>query len=535
MDAEWYRHCLIYQIDPSLFRDSDADGCGDLAGIVERLDYLRELGVGALWLMPLYRSPFRDAGYDVSDHLALEPRFGSEEDLRRLVSEAAARGMRVILELVVQHTSDQHPWFAAARHDREAPCRDYYLWSDRPLDDGNRPIFPSVEDGIWNWDAQAGQYYRHLFYSHEPDLNLKNLRVIEEVERVMSHWLELGVAGFRLDAASHLVEQAGGGDERRGVWLLERLARHAPEALLMGEVDVEPDRYRHYFGDGRRLGLVLDFWINNHLFLALARQSAEPLRRALVRQPVPPPGCGYALWLRNHDELDLERLSEAEREEVMRAFAPEQNMRLYGRGIRRRLAPMLGGDVRRQAMAYALLLSLPGTPILRYGEEIGMGDDLRRPERLAVRTPMQWSDQPHAGFSDAPAERLAVAPIEDGPFACTRVNVAAQDAAPDSLLNRVRRLARARAELPETGLGQASLVPTDQPALFAMRHDRGQAPGSLMLVNLSERPLRACIGELDLGAYREILADDDYPPPHGNRVSLAGHGYRWFRRDGSQP
>ncbi|HIB8628278.1 alpha-amylase family protein [Pseudomonas aeruginosa] len=539
MDAEWFRHCLIYQIDPSLFRDSDADGCGDLGGIVERLDYLRDLGVGALWLMPLYRSPFRDAGYDVSDHLALDPRFGSEEDLRRLVSEAGARGMRVILELVVQHTSDQHPWFVSARHDREAPCRDYYLWADRPHEDGNRPIFPSVEDSIWSWDAQAGQYYRHLFYSHEPDLDLKNLRVIEEIERIMSHWLDLGVAGFRLDAASHLVEQAGGGDERHGAWLLERLARHAPQALLMGEVDVEPERYRHYFGrgdgDGRRLGLVLDFWINNHLFLALARQDAAPLRHALVRQPVPAPGCGYALWLRNHDELDLERLSDAEREEVMRAFAPEEDMRLYGRGIRRRLAPMLGGDPRRQAMAYALLLSLPGTPILRYGEEIGMGDDLRRPERLAVRTPMQWSAEPNGGFSDAPVERLVVAPIDDGPFACSRVSVAAQEKAPDSLLTRVRRLSRLRAELPETGLGQASLVPSDQPALFAIRHDLGQAPGSLMLVNLAERPVLANLGEPDLVAYREILADGDYPAPQGTRVALSGYGYRWFRRAGSDP
>ncbi|MDB6442693.1 alpha-amylase family protein [Pseudomonas sp. 21TX0197] len=533
MKANWHRNTLIYQIDPSLFYDSNGDGRGDLKGIIRQLDYLQALGVGALWLMPLYRSPFKDAGYDVSDFLALDPRFGSEEDLRQLIVKAGERGIRVILELVVQHTCDQHPWFQRARRDRNSVYRDYYLWSDTPVDDGNQPIFPSVEDSIWQWDEEAGQYYRHLFYRHEPDLNLANPRVVEDIERIMVHWLELGIAGFRLDAASHLVEQAGGGDEEQGVWLLERLYRCMirinPEGILMGEVDVEPERYSHYFGAGDRLGLVLDFWVNNHIFLALARGEAQPLQRAIARRPAPPDGAHYAVWLRNHDELDLERLSEEEREEVMQAFAPEPDMRLYGRGIRRRLAPMLEGDVRRQALAQSLLLSLPGTPIVRYGEEIGMGDDLSRPERLSVRTPMQWNAEANAGFSSA--HHLAAPLIEHGPFAYTHLNVARQQDDPESLLARTRRLLWARSGLSEVGNGEAQLLTADHRAVFAIAHV-GQAT-SVMLANLGPETVEVRL-QTDLEGFEEIVSDSPYPAPEGASMSLCGYGYRWFRYAGSE-
>lgn len=532
MKANWHRNTLIYQIDPSLFNDSDGDGRGDLKGIIEHLDYLQGLGVGALWLMPFYRSPFKDAGYDVSDFLALDPRFGNEADLRQLIGQAADRDIRVIIELVVQHTSDQHPWFVQARRDKHSPYRDYYLWSDTPVDDGNQPIFPSVEDSIWRWDDEAGQYYRHLFYRHEPDLNLENPRVVEEIERIMAHWLEMGVAGFRLDAASHLVEQAGSGDEEQGVWVLERfydcMTRINPEGVLMGEVDVEPERFSHYFGTGERLGLVLDFWVNNHLFLSLARGEAEPLQRAINRRPVPPDGAGYAVWMRNHDELDLERLTPQEREEVMQAFAPEPDMRIYGRGIRRRLAPMLHGDVRHQALAQALLLSLPGTPIVRYGEEIGMGDDLSRPERLSVRTPMQWHDGANAGFSTA--RQLAAPLIDEGPFAYQNLNVANQQGDPDSLLTRTRRLLLARAGLTEVGDGKARLLPVDVAAVFAIAHE-GDAT-SVMLANLSPEPVSVQLAtlDLDLRSFEPIACDSEYAPLSDSHLTLQGYGYRWFRR-----
>src|SRR5690606_4819531 len=326
-----------------------------------------------------------------------------------------------IIELVVQHTSIQHRWFQEARRDRHSPYRDYYIWADEPVEcDGVEPVFPTVEDSVWTWDEEAGQYYRHVFYHHEPDLNLTNPRVIEEIERIMLFWLRMGVSGFRVDAASHLVRQAGGGDIAEGYWLLEHMrdfvSLRRPEAVLLGEVDVDPEHYPDYFGDGDRLTLLLNFWANNHLFLALARGEAEPLLRSIRQQPEPPHRAQYAIWLRNHDELGLARLTDAEREEVMQVFAPDPDMRIYERGIRRRLAPMLGGDTRRLAMAHALLFSLPGTPILRYGEEIGMGDDLSLPERLAVRTPMQWSNEPNAGFSRAPAQELAAALIDEGDF-----------------------------------------------------------------------------------------------------------------------
>ncbi|MGE4408793.1 alpha-amylase family protein [Pseudomonas sp.] len=529
----WYRNAVIYQIDPSLFRDSNADGCGDLPGVTERLDYVRGLGATAVWLMPFYRSPFLDAGYDVSDHLQVDPRFGDLADVVSLLEKAEELGLHVIIELVVQHTSREHRWFQQARSDRHSPYRDYYLWADEP-DDSIESIFPTIEDSVWSWDEKAGQYYRHLFYSHEPDLNLANPRVVEEIERIMAFWLRLGVSGFRVDAASHLIEQAGAGDSAKGQWLLEHMrdfvTLRRPETVLLGEVDVEPQEYRDYFGKGDRLTLLLNFWANNHFFLALARNDAQPLMDALGRQPEPPERSQYAIWLRNHDELDLERLTEAEREEVMQAFAPAPDMRAYGRGIRRRLAPMLDGDERRLAMAHALLFSLPGTPIIRYGEEIGMGDDLSRPERLAVRTPMQWSNEPNAGFSCAEAEQLAAPLIDQGPFSYERLNVYAQTLRGDSLLARTGNMIRTRIGLREIGQGRHTPVQVGPPSVFAVRHDAGSTV--LMLVNLSAEEVTVEIDDEDLQDMVDVLADSDYERPRGHplHLRLGGYGYRWLRR-----
>ena len=528
----WYRNAVIYQIDPTLFRDHDGDGCGDLRGVTERLDYVRGLGATAIWLMPFYRSPFQDAGYDVSDHLQVDPRFGDLADVVHLLEKAEELGLHVIIELVVQHTSTEHRWFQEARRDRNSPYRDFYLWADEP-DDSIEPIFPTIEDSVWTWDEEAGQYYRHLFYKHEPDLNLTNPRVIEQIERIIAFWLRLGVSGFRVDAASHLIEQAGGGDSAKGYWLLEHLrdfvSLRRPEAVLLGEVDVEPEHYADYFGDGDRLTLLLNFWTNNHYFLALARNEASPLTRSLIEQPTPPHRAQYATWVRNHDELDLERLTEAEREEVMQAFAPDPDMRAYNRGIRRRLAPMLEGDERRLAMAHALLFSLPGTPIIRYGEEIGMGEDLSRPERLAVRTPMQWSNEVNAGFSDAEPERLVVQPIDEGPFSYSILNVYAQTLRDDSLLAKTSNMIRNRIGLREIGEGKASPVDVGVPSVFAIRHDAGSTV--LMLVNLAAEEVTVEIHDAELEELVDILADSSYEQPKGHplRLRLAGYGYRWLR------
>ncbi|WP_313450648.1 alpha-amylase family protein [Stutzerimonas kunmingensis] len=529
----WYRNAAIYQIDPTLFRDSNGDGCGDLRGITERLDYIRGLGCTAVWFMPFYQSPFEDAGYDITDHLQVDKRFGDLADIVALLEKAEELGLHVIIELVVQHTSIQHKWFQEARRDRNSPYRDYYIWADKP-DDFMEPIFPTVEDSIWTWDEEAGQYYRHLFYKHEPDLDLTNPKVIHEIERIMSFWLRLGVSGFRIDAAVHMVRQAGGGELEKGYWLLEHMrdfvTMRRPETVLLGEIDTDPEKYVEYFGDeADRVTLLLDFWTNNHLFLALARQQAEPLVRALNSQPLPPSHSQYALWIRNHDELSLDRLEEDERKEVMDTFAPDENMRAYDRGIRRRLAPMLDGDERRIAATHALLFSLPGTPIIRYGEEIGMGDDLDRPERLAVRTPMQWSNEPNAGFSCTKGE-LAAPVIDEGPFSYEKINVFAQTLRSDSLMARTGNMIRTRIGLREIGIGKRTTVEVNDPAVFAIRHDNGSTV--LMLVNLADKETTVEITEDDLQDMVDVLADCDYGQPEGSplKIRLGPYGYRWLRR-----
>ncbi|UDM48856.1 alpha-amylase family protein [Cupriavidus sp. MP-37] len=536
MNALWYRNAIVYQVDVSVYQDSNGDGWGDIPGLTARLPYLRGLGITCLWISPFYRSPMRDGGYDVVDHINVDARFGTLEDVVKLLEKAEELGIRVVIDLVAQHTSDQHPWFQAARKDRDSPYRDYYVWADQPEQTAAKPIFPTVEDDVWTWDDAAGQYYRHVFYRHEPDLNLANPAVRREIEDIMSFWLRLGVSGFRVDAAAHMIELAraapDGGD---GFWLMDELRRHASlrraDAVLLGEVDVPPQEYAHYFGDGHRLTMLSNFWLNNHLFLALARRRAEPIERALREQPAPPALAQYAVWVRNHDELDLERLSDAERDEVMRCFAPEPRMRIYNRGIRRRLPPMLGGDVQHIAQVQALLFSLPGTPILRYGEEIGMGEDLSLEERHAVRTAMQWSDEENGGFSGAAPAALQVPVIRAGPLRFATTNVNAQLLQPDSLLARVGRMLRTRVGMPEIGYGRWSILATDCPAVLALRYAL-DGRTTVTLVNLGAEAVECRIGELSGVALCDVFADRGYAPsPAGAACfALGGYGYRWMRR-----
>lgn len=535
----WHHDAFIYQVDPSLFLDSDGDGWGDLRGVERRLEHVRALGASTLWLLPFYRSPFRDGGYDVSDHLAVDPRFGDIADFVALLERAESLGLRILVELVMQHTSDQHPWFQAARSDRGSPYRDYYVWSDQPVATEVEPIFPTVEDSVWCWDERAGQFYRHVFYAHEPDLNLANPRVREELYRIMGYWLRLGVSGFRIDAVPYMVERARQADPRAdGLWLLQDMHRFAwsrrPGAVLMGEADVSVDEYTAYFNDGTRLTHLLDFWINNYLFLALARQRAEPLAGALHRHAWTPPRARHAMWLRNHDELDLEQLTPEERGEVMRAFAPDPRMRIYGRGIRRRLATMLEGDERRIAMAYALLTALPGTPVLRYGDEIGMGDDLDLEERRSVRTPMQWNPRPdtHGGFSAAPAERLVAPPIAAGRYGYGRCNVQAQAWRAGSLLARIRDMMRARLSLPEFA-GRFRILPVEcAPVLGICYEDPDIGSATFAYTNLAPEPVRfeSCVPAPD--RLHDVLGDAEYAPAGGESgasIALNGYGYRWLR------
>jgi maltose alpha-D-glucosyltransferase / alpha-amylase len=538
MEALWHRNATVYQVDPSLFKDGDGDGCGDFAGLRSRLDHLRLLGADCLWLMPFYRSPFRDGGYDIVDHLDVDPRFGDITDFISMMERADELGIRVLVELVVHHTSDEHPWFQDARSSRDSRYRDYYVWSDEPVDTGFGPAFPGVEDSVWTWDEQAQQFYRHVFYSHQPDLNIANPRVRQEICRIMGFWLRMGVSGFRIDAASHMMRSAAAADPREGgLWWLEQMREYvqqrSPTAILMGEADVAVHKYSEYFKDGGRLTWLLDFWLNNHTFLALARGRAQPLIEAIESRDAPPGYCSHVQWLRNHDQLDLDQLEPDEREEVLAVFAPDPHMRAYGHGVRRRLAPMLGGDARRIAMAHSLLFSLPGVPVLRYGEEIGMGEDLSRPERLSVRTPMQWSRHRNGGFSGAPPERLTVAPVDDPAYVPERINVEAQLGVPGSVLTDTQRFVHTRQGMREL-VGRSRIARVDAPSVFGVRYDEPETGSiALLFTNLAADPVTFELDEPDVPALVDVLSDRPYPAIESRplRIEIGGYGYRWLRHE----
>ncbi len=417
----WYRNGVIYSLDIETFQDSDDDGVGDLCGLADRLDYLGRLGVDTIWLNPCHPSPRRDGGYDITDYYGIDPRFGTLGDFAELVSQADEVGIRIVLDLVVNHTSDEHPWFLSALSGREAPHHDWYVWADHePADRWDGGVFPGSEEETWTYAETVGRWYRHRFYRFQPELDVEHPAVQAELAKIVTFWLRLGVAGFRIDAAPFLIESRG----RRDFGLLRRLRETASwqrgDAILLAEANVPEDELLEYFGtaddEASRATMLFDFRLNQALMLGLARDDAEPVRERLRRSPRLPGQAQWATFLRNHDEVDLSGLSPEERGDVLGRFGPEPHMQLYDRGIRRRLACMLDGDRRRLELAYSLLLTMPGSPVLRYGDEIGMGEDLALPERTAIRTPMQWSDGPNSGFSRAPAGQLVAPLVEGGPF-----------------------------------------------------------------------------------------------------------------------
>ena len=536
----WYQDAVIYCLDVETYHDSDGDGVGDFAGLTAKLDHIAGLGATCIWLLPFYPTPNRDNGYDVIDYYGVDPRLGTLGDFVVFMHAATDRGLRVIVDLVVNHTSDQHPWFQEAR-DPTSPRHDWYVWSDeRPEDHDEGMIFPGEEDSVWTYDRKAKRYYFHRFYEHQPDLNIANPAVRAEIERVMGFWLQLGVSGFRLDAAPYLIELKGidgvAGDTDPYAYLRDfrtHLSWRRGDAILLAEANVGPDKVPHYFGAGEKLHLLFNFLLNQHLFLALARRSKAPLAQGMMLAPKPPPAGQWATFLRNHDELALGRLTQAQRREIAEAFAPEESMWVYDRGPRRRLPPMLDGDADRIRMAYSLLLALPGTPVLRYGEEIGMGDDLGLPERTAVRTPMQWSGRRNGGFSSADAEALPRPAIAEGPFRYQVVNVDQQRRDPDSLLHWMERAIRARKEVDVFGQGDWHLVDTDHEAVFAhVCHRNGTAVAAMH--NLSDEALAVT---LDLSAYAgrttlDLLDPGDEAPPIEDgllKIALPRYGFRWLR------
>jgi maltose alpha-D-glucosyltransferase/alpha-amylase len=542
MGERWYTEAVVYCLDVDSFADSDGDGIGDIRGLIGRLDYLARLGVTCLWLHPIHPSPGGDDGYDVTDFYGVHPRLGSLGDFAELLHEARNRGIRVIIDLVVNHTSEEHPWFQSARSSPDSPYRDWYVWSEtEPPDRHQGMVFPGEQRETWTYDRTAKAWYYHRFYKFQPDLNFANPQVREEVKKIVAFWLQLGVSGFRIDAAPFIIEltEPGNANSPKDFDFLTELRAHVQwrggDAILLAEANVEPDNLVDYFSDkggsANRLHMLFDFMLNGKLVLALARQDPEPIIDALRDTPMLPLGAQWATFVRNHDEIDLSRLTAEQREEVYRQFGPEEDMRIYDRGIRRRLAPMLGGDRRRLELAYALQFSLRGTPVLRYGDEIGMGEDLSQAGRYAIRTPMQWSHAPNGGFSSAPADQLVRPVISGGEFGYEKVNVTAQRRDPASLLAWFERMIHTLREAPEVGSGSCTHI--DVPAPPGVLAHRADGPTGTMvfLHNLGtddvEVDLGALAKEADLPV--EVLADQDYGDLRFDALALAGYGYRWIR------
>jgi maltose alpha-D-glucosyltransferase / alpha-amylase len=537
----WYKNAIVYSLDLETFMDGNGDGCGDFQGLMQRLDYLESLGIDVLWLAPFQPSPNRDNGYDISDFYGVDPRHGSSGEFVEFINQANKRGIGVIIDLVVNHTSDRHPWFQAARSDKDSPLRDWYIWSKkRPAGWNKGMVFPGVQKSVWTLDKKAREYYYHVFYDFQPDLNMSNPDVRAEIMRIMGYWLQLGVAGFRVDAVPFVIQDSPLIRRRTPKlhfdWLEEMrrfLQWRSRDAIMLGEANVLPKDNVRYFGDGGQgIQMMFNFFVNQHLFYALASEDVGPLVAALRRTADIPHTSQWAQFLRNHDELDLGRLTQRQRELVFQRFGPDPGMQLYGRGIRRRLAPMLG-DRRNMELAYSMLFSLPGTPVLRYGDEIGMGEKLDLPEREAVRTPMQWSSERNAGFSLA--KRLSHPVITEGVYGCEQVNVEKQRRDPQSFLNWLVRMIRQRKETPEIGWGRYSVLATGSKSVLGLMYEwRGNRV--VLLHNFSRQPVEAVVrikgagGDLltNLLVESESRAQKD----GAHRVALEEFGYRWFRVGG---
>jgi maltose alpha-D-glucosyltransferase/alpha-amylase len=537
IDDLWYKNSVIYSLDLETFMDANGDGVGDFEGLIRRLDYLDSLGVDAVWLAPFQPTPNRDNGYDISDFYGVDPRHGSSGDFVEFMHQADKRGIHVIMDLVVNHTSDQHRWFQEARRDRNSPYRDWYIWSKkRPPGWNKGMVFPGVQKSTWTRDKVAGEYYFHRFYDFQPDLNMDNPEVRTEIRRIIGYWLQMGVEGFRVDAVPFILETPspeGGKPEPNFEYLAEMrrfLQWRRGDAVLLGEANVLPKETRKYFaGDG--IHLMFNFFVNQHLFHALASADARPLVQALRATRDIPPNAQWAQFLRNHDELDLGRLTDEQRAQVFARFAPEKEMQLYDRGIRRRLAPMLGNRQQIE-LAYSLLFSLPGTPVLRYGDEIGMGDDLSLPERDSVRTPMQWADEPQGGFSFNPKTVHPV--VGKGPYSYERVNVETAQRDAKSLLSWTACMIRLRKQCPEIGWGDWTVLSTRSPNLLALRYDwRGNA--LVTVHNFDDKPHEARF-KAGPGGERlvDLLVDDESEADASgtHRITLEGYGYRWYRVGG---
>jgi maltose alpha-D-glucosyltransferase/alpha-amylase len=543
IDDLWYKNGVFYCLSVGTYMDADGDGIGDFKGLMRRLDYLQGLGITTIWLMPFQPSPGKDDGYDISDYYGVDPRYGTLGDFVEFAHGCRQRGIRVIIDLVVNHTSNAHPWFQQARRSEHSYYRDWYVWADKkPAGAGKGVVFPGVQKSTWTHDKEAKAWYFHRFYDFQPDLNTSNPRVQAEILKIMGFWIQLGVSGFRMDAVPFVISTKGAKvkapveqyDMLRS--LREFLQWRQGDAIILAEANVQPDTDMEYFGaDGDRMHMMFNFQVNQHLFYALASADSRLLAKALNATKARPASAQWGLFLRNHDELDLGRLTKTQREVVFNQFGPDKNMQLYDRGIRRRLAPMLGGDRRRLELAYSLMCTLPGTPVFRYGDEIGMGDDLALPERNCARTPMQWSTEPNAGFTQSDKPCLPV--VDTGPYGFEHVNVAKQRRDPDSMLNWTERIIRMRKEVPEIGWGEFKVIATPDPAVLVIRYD-WRNNSVLFVHNLDEKPREVSFAaglSGDAGRLLVNLLSENHSRANERGkhiILLEAYGYRWYRVGG---
>jgi maltose alpha-D-glucosyltransferase/alpha-amylase len=537
-DPLWYKDAVFYQLHVKSFADSNADGIGDFVGLASKLDYLESLGVNCLWIQPMYPSPFRDDGYDISDYTDIHPSYGTLQDFQTFLNQAHQRGLRVIIELVLNHTSDEHPWFIEARSSRENPRRDWYVWSD--TDDRYRDvriIFLDTERSNWAWDPVSKAYYWHRFFSHQPDLNYDNPAVREEIWKVMKFWLDLGVDGFRVDAVPYLVEREGTTcenlPETHAVLreLRGRLDAHFTGKVLLAEANMWPEDVRPYFGAGDEFHMSFHFPVMPRMFMAIRLEDRKPLLDIIERTPSIPDSCQWGIFLRNHDELTLEMVTEVERDYMWDEYAQDPRARI-NLGIRRRLTPLMEGDRRRIELMSGLLMSLPGSPILYYGDEIGMGDNMYLGDRNSVRTPMQWSGGVNAGFSTADPERLWLPLISDAVYGYQAVNVESQHRNPSSLLNWTRRLIEVRRSTPVFGRGSIEVLKPANHRVLAFTRRLGRET-ALVVNNLAGT---AQVVELDLSSLAgaipiEMFGGSIFPRIGGEPyiMMMGPYDFYWFR------
>lgn len=539
MEHHWYKNIIVYTVDVKSFSDSNGDGIGDLPGLISKLDYFSDLGVTCIWLLPFYPSPCRDNGYDVIDHFSVDPRLGTIEDFQIFVRKAGERGIHVMIDLIMNHTSDQHPWFLAARNDAHSIFRDYYVWAKvpPPQDPSDKPAFPDTESGVWKFDEVAGDFYYHKFYHFQPDLQVAYPEVQDEIKKVLDYWLSMGVSGFRVDAVPIMVKKKGLErtkplNPHKLLQDMRKFVGHRREgAVLMGEADVDGPELIDYFADGTGLQLVFNFLLNAFLIGAIVEEKAETLVRGWRELPIIPDSGNWLNFLRNLDELNINQLPPRQRELVFKKLAPLSEMRIYQRGIRRRLASMLEGNQKQIEMAYSLLFSLPGTPMFVYGDEIGMGDNLELFERESVRTPMQWNDKSCGGFSHAPEEKLYRPMVQDEKFHFSKINVEKQKTNEHSLFKKIQELISARKNHPEIGFGKLVWVGANHPSVIGhichWKNDMLLAVHNLSSSDLQvtldlktvfAKRLKIVLGECEV----ERLVNGHY------QMKLKGHDYVWF-------